>query len=254
MMQTSGLSVGYHQSRGTVLSSLELTAKPGEFICLLGRNGTGKSTLLRTMAGLQPALGGHVLLQGKDIHTLRPADRARRVAVVLTERQFGLGLTVEDAVAMGRHPHTGWRGQLSDGDWQTVFQSLEMCQATPLQGRYLDDLSDGEKQRVMIARAIAQSPHVMLLDEITAFLDLPGRVESMMLLREYARAKEAVVILSSHDLELSMQLADKLWLLDGGGQCIAGNARSIQESGAIGAAFNSEKVVFSAASQQFEII
>ena len=185
---------------------------------------------------------------------MSPAERARQIAVVLTERQFGLGLRTDDVVAMGRQPHTGWRGNLSSDDFILVELALEQAGASHLAGRFIDDLSDGEKQRVMIARAIAQSPKLMLLDEITAFLDLPGRVATMLLLKEYAVEKGAVVILSSHDLELSLQLADTIWLLDGSGCCIAGSPESVQETGAIGKVFDTDKVGYSASLGRFELL
>ena len=254
MIQLNGLSVGYPGTTGALLEQLDMSVKPGDFVCLLGRNGAGKSTLLRTLAGLQTAIAGQVQVNGEDLHAMSPVERARNVAVVLTDRQFGLGLTVEDAVAMGRQPHTGWRGSLGSHDWDLVSQAMELSNASEFSGRYLDDLSDGEKQRVMIARAIAQAPKIMLLDEITAFLDLPGRVTSMLMLKQYAVANDAAVVLSSHDLELSLQLADIIWLLDGKGECLTGSAKALQESGSIGAVFDTKEVRFSETTRQFELI
>ncbi|CAA0080715.1 putative siderophore transport system ATP-binding protein YusV [Zhongshania aliphaticivorans] len=253
MIQLNKLSVGYPDVDDAVLKHLDMAVKPGNFVCLLGRNGAGKSTLLRTLAGLQNTKAGQVLIHDQNVHSLNPVERARHIAVVLTDRQFGLGLTVDDAVAMGRQPHTGWRGKLSHHDWDLVAKALKLADASNLAGRYLDDLSDGEKQRVMIARAVAQAPRVMLLDEITAFLDLPGRVASMMMLKQYAVANSATVVLSSHDLELSLQLADTIWLLDGKGNCLTGTPSSLQETGAIAAVFDTRDVKFSAITKQFEL-
>lgn len=245
MINLQNLSVGYPGQPEATLKRLVMEISDGQFICLLGRNGAGKSTLLRTLAGLQDPLAGEVWIDRKPIHLMNPVDRASKISVVLTERQFGLGLTVEDVVAMGRQPHTGWSGKLDTADWQYVYSALEQVGASTFAGRYLSDLSDGEKQRVMIARAIAQSPRLMLLDEITAFLDLPGRVAVMMLLKQYAQEHGATVILSSHDLELSMQLADTIWLLDDNGRCFSGTPESLKNSGEIGRVFDTDKVKYS---------
>lgn len=254
MLRLDGLSVGYSGTRGVVLDEVATSAKPGAFVCVLGRNGAGKSTLMRTIAGLQPALGGTALLEDQDIAAMRPQTRARRIAVVLTERAASPGLTVNDVVSLGRQPFTNWQGRLSAEDKELARAALDMAGATKFVGRQFDDLSDGERQRVMIARAIAQSPALMVLDEITAFLDLPGRVEVMALLRAHARKTGTVVLLSSHDLDLSLQLADSVWLLDGDDGLAVGTPQSLIEDGHIGRAFDSEAVRFSAANGRFELV
>lgn len=254
MLRLSSLSVGYSGARGRVLGDLDVAVAPGSFICVLGRNGAGKSTLMRTLAALQPALGGGALLDDEDIVAMRPQTRARRVAVVLTERAASPGLTVDDVVSLGRQPFTGWHGRLSTDDRAQVTTALAISGASAFAGRLFDDLSDGERQRVMIARAIAQAPRLMILDEITAFLDLPGRVETMALLREQARATGAIVLLSSHDLDLSLQLADGVWLLDGNGGMAVDSAAKLIASGSIGAAFDTPSVRFSPALGRFELV
>jgi iron complex transport system ATP-binding protein len=228
--------------------------EPGSFVCVLGRNGAGKSTLMRTLAGLQGALGGRAYLEQEDIAIMRPQTRARRVAVVLTERAGSPGLTVDDVVSLGRQPFTGWQGHLTADDRDRVDVALAVAGATPFASRLFDDLSDGERQRVMIARAIAQTPKLMVLDEITAFLDLPGRVEIMTLLRRHARESGSMVLLSSHDLDLSLQLADHIWLLDGKGGLAVGTADDLIKEGAIGRAFDSSEVRFSAERGRFELV
>lgn len=248
------LSVGYGAPRGPVLSGLDIAVAPGSFVCVLGRNGAGKSTLMRTIAGLQGALGGAALLEDDDIARMRPQTRARRIAVVLTERPTSPGLTVDDVVSLGRQPFTGWQGHLTADDSERVTQALDLAGAAPFSGRLFDDLSDGERQRVMIARAISQMPKLMILDEITAFLDLPGRVEVMILLRQYARSSGAVVLLSSHDLDLSLQLADSVWLLDGQGGLAVGKPEALIADGHIGRAFDADAVRFSPERARFELV
>lgn len=254
MLELEGLSVGYAGSRGAVLSNLDIAVGPGSFVCVLGRNGAGKSTLMRTLSGLQDALSGETRLEGEPIAGMRPQTRARRISVVLTERSSSPGLTVDDIVSLGRQPFTGWQGHLTADDRGRVANALELAGAAPFSGRLFDDLSDGERQRVMIARAIAQAPRLMILDEITAFLDLPGRVQVMTLLRSHARASEAIVLLSSHDLDLSLQLADAVWLLDGQGHVIVGTPDALIADGQIGRAFDTEAVRFSSERARFELV
>lgn len=253
MLSLEQLSVGYGAPRGTVLSHLNVQVPAGSFVCVLGRNGAGKSTLMRTLSGLQGALGGKAFLGEEDIASMRPQTRARRVAVVLTERASSPGLTVDDVVSMGRQPFTGWQGHLTDEDRTIVLQALEQTGAAPFAGRLFDDLSDGERQRVMIARAIAQAPMLMVLDEITAFLDLPGRVEVMALLRRHAQVNQAIILLSSHDLDLSLQLADSVWLLDGNGGLEVGTPADLITAGHVGRAFDTEAVRFSVERGRFEL-
>lgn len=254
MLRIEALNIGYSGPRGSVLSGLSMDIVAGGFVCVLGRNGAGKSTLMRTLAGLQPALAGHIFLQDADIAQMIAAERARRLAVVLTESIGSPGLTVDDVVGFGRVPFTGLGGMLRAEDHQIIANALALAGASVFSGRFFDDLSDGERQRVMIARAIAQQPQLMLLDEITAFLDLPGRVEVMSLLRRHARESGSIVLLSSHDLDLSLQLADQIWLLEGEGNLRVGSPDELVAQGAIGRAFDMEEVVFSAERGRFELV
>ncbi len=253
MLALQSLAVGYRHTRGAVLSGIDLAAAPGDFICILGRNGAGKSTLMRTIAGLQTPLDGFASLDGEDIAFMRPATRARRIAVVLTERQFNPGLRVEDVIALARQPFTGWQGGLADDDRAVIADAVTAIGVEPFLRRYFSELSDGERQRVMIARALAQTPRLMVLDEITAFLDLPSRVEIMALLRSRARQEGQVILLSSHDLDLSLQLADSVWLLNGEGGFSVGAPDTLRRSGEVGRAFDTDTIRFSPRHGRFEI-
>lgn len=244
MLHLDGLDAGYAGSRGAVLRGVTASVARGTFICVLGRNGIGKSTLMRTIAGLQGALAARVLLEGRPVVGLSAAERARKIAVVLTERGFSPGLTVEDVVALGRQPFTGWLGGLGREDRACIARAMSAVNLGALVHRLLDTLSDGERQRAMIARAIAQDPLMMVLDEVTAYLDLPGRVEVMSLLRHHAHDSGVVILLSSHDLDLSLQLADQVWILDQGGIDMGAPAQVIAR-GAVGRAFDTEAVAFS---------
>jgi len=250
MYAIDALQIGYGRR---VLSTLDqVTVEPGEFICLLGRNGQGKSTLLRTLAGFIPAIGGEVRLDDRPVRAWPAAERARKVAVVLTDRPQVGALRVRELVEMGRQPYTGWTGALSDKDRAIAMEALEQVEGDHLRDRFVDSLSDGERQRVMIARALAQRPQVMLLDEITAFLDLPSRVTITATLRRIAHETGVSIILSSHDLELSLNAADRIWLLPGRGRFIDGAPEDVALSGAIGDAFNQANLVFSRQSGRFE--
>jgi len=253
MLDLQSLAVGYRNTRGVVLSGIDLSAAPGDFICILGRNGSGKSTLMRTIAGLQASLGGTASLDGEDIASMRPATRARRIGVVLTERAFNPSLNVEDVIALARQPFTGWQGGLADKDRAAIADAIEVTGVEPFLRRFFSDLSDGERQRVMIARALAQTPRLLVLDEITAFLDLPSRVEIMALLRAQARGQGQIVLLSSHDLDLSLQLSDGVWLLDGSGGFSVGTPDALSRSGAVGLAFDTDAIRFSPSDGRFEI-
>lgn len=249
-LQVRALSVG-HRGRPPLIDGLSLRAEAGEFIALIGRNGIGKTTLLRTLAGLLPAAGGSAALEGADLHRMAAAERARQVAVVVTDRLAVPGMRVRDLVATGRHPHTGWWGQRSPDDERCIDEALELADAMPLSDRLVNTLSDGERQRTALARALAQGPKLLLLDEITAFLDLPSRVSVMSRLRRHARASGCLVVLSSHDLELCLQLADRLWLLPGDGRLVDGSAEALIADGHIGRAFDQDDVRFSTQRRQF---
>ncbi|MCI0388887.1 MAG: ABC transporter ATP-binding protein, partial [Acidobacteria bacterium] len=200
MIEARSLTIGYKLSRKetkVVAENINASLRAGELVCLLGPNGAGKSTLMRTMAGMQKPLGGEVRLDGGNIHELPARELAKRLSVVLTERISVGAMTSYALVALGRYPHTNWAGTLSDRDHQAIQQALRTTGAAEFANRQIGELSDGERQRVMVARALAQEPQLMILDEITAFLDLPRRVEIMQMLRKLARATNKAILLST---------------------------------------------------------
>ncbi len=256
LLTASGLVIGYRESRKApkrVAGPLDLALAGGELVCLLGPNGAGKSTLMRTLTAMQPTLGGTVHLAGEPLEQIPAAERARRLAVVLTDRVAVGMLTARAVVELGRYPHTGWRGRLNSRDHEIVDQALNTAGAQELAHRAVVELSDGERQRVMIARALAQEPGVLVLDEITAFLDLPRRVEVMRLLRDLARREGKAVLVSSHDLELALRCADRIWLLSKGGALVQGSPENLVLSGRFSETFASEGVVFDRGSGTFQL-
>jgi iron complex transport system ATP-binding protein len=246
VLEASGLAVGYHQRRRgdrVVLSGLDLELERGWLTCLLGPNGSGKSTLLRTLAGMQPPLAGSAALLGDDVTRLPALERARRLAVVLTDPVDAGIMRAVDLVALGRYPHTGWDGRLSDADRHAVGWALRMTHTEAYAQRNVAELSDGERQRVLVARALAQQPAVLLLDEPTAFVDVAHRVELIALLRNLARDTGLAVLLSTHDLELAVRSADTLWLVCGDAVRVGGPEDLVLD-GSIAAAFASDDVRF----------
>ncbi|MEM8963144.1 MAG: ABC transporter ATP-binding protein [Acidobacteriota bacterium] len=233
------LAIG-HAGSSALLEGVDFRVDPGVLIALLGRNGSGKSTLLATLAGLLPALSGRLLLDGAPLANLTATARARAIAVVRPGRAALGGLRVEEFVGMGRLPHTDWWGTLRDADHERVEAALRAVDADAFTERQLNTLSDGEYQRVSLARALAQEPTLLLLDEPTAFLDLPGRREIMRLLADLAHDETGrTVILAIHDLDLALRYADRLWVIDNGA-LIRGQPASLQDQGVLAAAFGVE--------------
>lgn len=217
-LSISNLSIGYKDK--VVAEGLTADIRGGELTALVGANGTGKSTLLRTLAGLQPALRGEIVLMADDrrmaLEGLSGQALSRMVSVVLTEQPALQNTTAEELVAYGRMPYTGFFGRLSGPDRDIVAQAMRLTGITPLRHRLVETLSDGERQKVMIAKALAQRTPVILLDEPTAFLDYPSKVETLRLLAGLAHDMGKLIMLSTHDLGLVSQLADRLLTIDHG--------------------------------------
>ena len=205
---TNRLTVGYRGHR--VVEDISLSLPCGRLVCLLGPNGAGKSTLLRTLCGFQPPIAGTVTISGSDITTMSAAEVARLVSVVLTDRPLTPSLTAAEMVGMGRAPYTGFWGRLSDDDRLLVSEAMQTVGIAPLATRRMGRLSDGELQKVMIAKALAQHTPVIVLDEPTAFLDYPSKVAVMKTLARLAHDEGKTILMSTHDLELAAQLGDEL--------------------------------------------
>ena len=222
------LSIGYTQKHSvkTVVSHINASIAQGELTCLLGSNGVGKSTLLRTLSAFQPKLSGSI------IDTLTDKQLSRLIGVVLTEKPDVRNMTVREMVALGRSPYTGFWGTLSKDDYRIVDESIELVGIQVLSQRMVDTLSDGERQKVMIAKALAQRTPVIFLDEPTAFLDFPSKVEVMQLLRHLASTMQKTIFMSTHDLELALQVADTIWLMEKE-RLSVGTPRQLADNGAL---------------------
>lgn len=215
-IQLKDLSIGYKLHNGktkTIAFHINASVESGMLTCLIGRNGTGKSTLLRTMTGFIPPLEGQVILEGRDLSMLSATERARIISIVLTERPETDNITVNELVGMGRLPYTNFWGTLQEEDRQIVDDAMQMIGIYELRNRKIGTLSDGEKQKAMIGKAIAQQTPVIILDEPTAFLDYPSKQETMLLLHQLAQELNKTIFLSTHDLNIAYQVADKIWCM-----------------------------------------
>lgn len=209
------LSIGYRNGKHTSMihEHLDFCLHRGRLTCMLGANGVGKSTLLRTLSASQPQLSGSLELFGRPIDTYSERELSRLVGVVLTDKTQAGGLTVYELVALGRQPHTGFFGRLRRADKLMIEHALEQVGVADKSSRYVAELSDGERQKVMIAKALVQECPVILLDEPTAFLDIVSCIDIMILLHRLAREDNKAILLSTHNVEQSLVIADSLWLL-----------------------------------------
>jgi iron complex transport system ATP-binding protein len=211
LLRLENLAVGYGHK--PLYADVSLAVREGEMVVLLGANGAGKSTLLRCVTGQLAPLSGSILINGRSLATVRKMELARLVSIVRTDQTLAGGLTVEELVGLGRQPHTGFFGRLSHRDRDAVAEALKAVGMTDFAERQVASLSDGERQKVMIARAVAQETPLMVLDEPTAFLDVASRLETLQLLSSLARERGKAVILSSHDVSASLRLASRLWVI-----------------------------------------
>lgn len=212
MIELHGFSIGYGER--TLLSEVDATIEKGRLTALIGRNGTGKSTLLRAIAGLNRRYAGRILLDGHNAADMRAQEMARTLAFVTTERTRIPNLRCEDVVAIGRAPYTNWIGKMQPQDREIVMRSLASVGMEAYADRTMDKMSDGECQRIMIARALAQSTPIILLDEPTSFLDMPNRYELCSLLARLAHEENKCILFSTHELDIALSLADAIALID----------------------------------------
>ena len=240
-MNLHHISIGYPhkviaQNISAQLSEASLTA-------LVGVNGAGKSTLLRTLTGVQRALEGEVTLNGSPLETYSRGERARLISVVLTQRVEAGQMYAEEVVELGRLPYTGLTGNLSQTDRDVVNQAIALAGVEHFRYRRINSLSDGERQRVMLAKALAQETPFILMDEPTAFLDYPSRTETFMLLRKLAHEERKSILLSTHDLDLALKCCDHIWLLDKGTLTI-GTPQDFSQNKALDRAFSTPNFQF----------
>ncbi|AOH40935.1 ABC transporter ATP-binding protein [Tannerella serpentiformis] len=249
------LSIGYPDKHNTkrVAEHLNASIHSGELTCLLGTNGVGKSTLLRTLSAFQPPLGGTIDLLDRPLSTYDDRQLATVIGVVLTEKSDIRNMTVEELVGLGRSPYTGFWGTLKEGDRKIVHEAIARVRIEPLTQRMVHTLSDGERQKVMIAKALAQETPIIFLDEPTAFLDFPSKVEVMQLLHNLTHTLQKTVFMSTHDLELALQIADKIWLMDRTNGIAIGTPEDLSLEGKLSSFFSRKGITYDTETGFFRI-
>lgn len=254
-IELNNLSIGYKSknNRKIVASGINNRIYSGELTCLLGTNGIGKSTLLRTLSAFQPALSGEIQLMGKTLQSYSDKDLSTVISVVLTEKCDIRNMTVRELVGMGRSPYTGFWGKLRKEDQIIVAEAIRLVNIQDLAERMLHTLSDGERQKAMIAKALAQQTPVIYLDEPTAFLDFPSKVEIMQLLHNLTRETNKTIFLSTHDLELALQIADKIWLMERSNGIVSGTPEDLALNGHLSCFFQRKGIVFDMETGLFRI-
>ena len=255
ILALSDLSIGYKtkKKKTIVAQDLNVSAEQGSMICVLGRNGIGKSTLLRTIAKVQSKISGGIMLFDRELESYNFIELAKIISLVLTERIPTGNLTVYELIALGRQPYTNWLGTFTKEDRKQVKIAIEKTNLGELVNSRCDELSDGQLQRVMICRALAQSTPIIILDEPTAHLDIQNKIETFKLLRKLAHDLNKTILVSTHEVQLAIQLADQLWLMTNEG-LIDGDPKTLIKSNSINDLFDSKVVRFDNESNQFLVI
>lgn len=247
-ISAKGISIGYPKTRNRkenpLYEDLSFSLYQGELVCLLGVNGAGKSTLLRTISASQPTLKGSIYLENRDISTYSEKELSQHLGLVLTDKTSAGGLLVRELVELGRYPYTGFFGQLTEQDNEVVQKAMEDVRIAHKANSYVAELSDGERQKAMIAKSLAQECPFVILDEPTAFLDIESRIEIMTLLHFLTKSQNKTILLSTHDVDTALLLADRLWLLSKEKGLESGVTEDIIISGKIEEFFKSENILF----------
>ncbi len=244
-IEGKNVAIGYRDKTPSPLyCNMNFTLKRGELTALLGINGAGKSTLLRTMSGTQPTLAGEIILSGKNINNYHKQELARHISLVLTERNSAGGLRVHELVALGRFPYTGFFGKLNNNDRNVIDTAMHQAGIGHKRNYYVSQLSDGERQKAYIAKALSQECDIILLDEPTAFLDLPSRIEMFMILQRIAQNENKAILITTHDLEQALSFCTRLWLLSPANGLQCGSANELISNGAVETLFCNEHISF----------
>lgn len=255
ILSAHNLSIGYTKGKSQTLvqQDLNLELFRGEMVCLIGPNGSGKSTLMRTLSGVQKALGGKIEIDGKDISKFSQKELALKIALVLTDRVEVDNATVRDIVALGQHPHSHWLGGMSEIGKEKINEAIRLAHLEHKKFNFINELSDGEKQRVMIAKALAQDTQLIFLDEPTAHLDLPSRVDIMLLLHKLAHTTGKAILISTHELDLALQAGDRIWLMSEGNGVTTGVPEDLVLNGTFNRVFQNDAYFFNTTNGNFSM-
>ena len=243
LLKTENLSIGY-QKTDAILKGLNLQLQAGRLTCLLGPNGCGKSTLLKVLSSIMKPLSGAISLKSRELQDYNAKTLAKTLSMVYTENMAPGNLTAYAVVALGRFPYTGWMGRLNQEDEQVIQQAIQRTDMEFLAHRHLGELSDGERQKVMIARALVQDTELMFLDEPTAHLDHPNRLEVFDMLKKLAAEDQKAILLTTHDLDMALHHADVLWLVTPEGGIVSGLPEDLVLNGSLAHAFERDDIAF----------
>jgi iron complex transport system ATP-binding protein len=254
IIKTSNLSIGYTSKKNvnTIAANLNIELDKGKLVCLLGENGIGKSTLLRTLTKVQPALSGEIFINNTNLKTLNSVELAKSLSLVLTEHLPESNLSVYELVALGRQPYTNWVGNLSETDLKFIDDAFEQTNTKHLINAKYYELSDGQLQKVLIARALAQNTNIIILDEPTAHLDIHHTIETFALLKKLAKDFHKTIIVSTHEVNLALQLADILWLMTPS-NFMADTTENLIENDRLDQLFESDLISFNKTLKQFTL-
>ncbi len=257
LLSADKLSIGYQRTGKeplAVLNNLSVKIFPGELITFIGPNGAGKSTLIKTLVGLIPELGGEIFYSNKAARTLTQSQKAEHMGVVLTEPVYERNMSVIDLVSIGRYLHTNWLGRLQGADLLKVHQAIEQVGLKHKTAVSLNELSDGEKQRAMIARVLAQDVDLIILDEPTAHLDLSNRMDVLILLKKLAHDYGKGILLSTHELGMALQVSDRIWMIGNDKSLVSDIPEQIIQSGQLDGVFGNNIISFQPWSASFELL
>jgi len=254
ILRTEDLTIGYRNKKKKIViaSNLNLSLPTGKLVCVLGKNGIGKSTLLRTITKVQPKLSGKIFLGGREIEQISNAELSKKMSLVLTERAPENNLTVYELIALGRQPYTNWIGTLTEEDHKLIELAINQTNINDLAPKKHYELSDGQLQKVMIARALSQNTEMITLDEPTAHLDIHNKIEIFKLLKKLTIELNKTILISTHEIHIALQLADELWLMKQA-EIVSGKTSDLVANKSVANLFESDLVKFNAKSKQFII-
>lgn len=254
ILKTGNLSIGYLKKRQECLiaSKIDVEIRKGQLVAVIGVNGVGKSTFLRSISGIQPSLSGEVFINGENRADISSERLARLISLVLTEQPLSRNLSVGELVALGRQPYTNWIGSLTQEDIALVRQALELAQVQELQHRRCYELSDGQLQKALIARALAQDTPLMILDEPTSHLDIYHKAQVLQLLKKLSKTTGKGILFATHEINLALQLCDSIILMKKG-EVTQGSPEELISAKAFETMFPSDLIVFDEASRSFRI-